>query len=377
MLACEYRFTHMSSTALHILFKARHSNSLCRQPESRFYAPGGDPPPNVTACRKSSYRVSGNHSQSSINGVYYQASQLVHGHSYYTKATGKATRVLYWMPGAGGKWVVADQIGRGFRAVQPDGSTPAFGPPSGSIWLVLGDSWAMETVTVTFFNAGFAGLLCALCAKDFYRSHQHKCAACNTRGQGYGELALMALLLLLAVGGVLVRWARGWLRRRHQRTGARLPQNDAELSGESNELTLFESPFDSSAPDDAVTASWHTRVQEIVELFFQRLAWHDARIVASWVVPTSNDARAQIGSAAAEGLILPMRVRPGARHGPGADPSPARGRGAAAHPRLRDQHRRPRAAHPFRVPWLRPQLLQGVVGRRTPATPCVAPAAMG
>ena len=90
----------------------------------------------------------------SINGIYTRASQTANGHSYYTKGSGAATRVLYWQPQDGGKWILADEVGKSIRAVQPDNSSPTFGPPPTSGWVVrrlglLNNDWVQENIDVS------------------------------------------------------------------------------------------------------------------------------------------------------------------------------------------------------------------------------------
>ena len=79
------------------------------------------------------YEVSGN---ASIDGIYRAAPQTTNGHPYYKKGTSNTARVLYWQPHSGGRWIIADGVGRGFHAVEPNGSSPTFQPPIASGWLV-------------------------------------------------------------------------------------------------------------------------------------------------------------------------------------------------------------------------------------------------
>ena len=101
-------------------------------------------------CCLDGYLVSGSSIQPSINGVYSRASKTANGHSYYTKGSGTATRVLYWAPTSGGKWCVGDVVGKGYRAVAEDGSSPTFGPPRSSGWKAYQNKWVQESsITVS------------------------------------------------------------------------------------------------------------------------------------------------------------------------------------------------------------------------------------
>ena len=97
-------------------------------------------------CCLDGYLVSGSSIQPSINGVYSRASKTANGHSYYTKGSGTATRVLYWRQKYG-KWNIANHVSctSCFRAMEPSKSSPTFGPPRASGWLVWNKKWVQES----------------------------------------------------------------------------------------------------------------------------------------------------------------------------------------------------------------------------------------
>ena len=96
------------------------------------------------------YFVSGSSAQPTINGIYEKTSQNINGHPYYLKGAGsQQKRTMYWTPDAGGKWVITEEYNKNFYAVEPDGSTPIFGPVNLDQWLTLVTSWQSESsVTV-------------------------------------------------------------------------------------------------------------------------------------------------------------------------------------------------------------------------------------
>ena len=95
------------------------------------------------------YTVSGSSHQPTVNGVYNKVALTVNGHAYYTKGTGTDARVMYWQPPAsGGQWVIADQVGKSFRASEAQQATPVFGPPHRSGWLSWNKKWVPEASIV-------------------------------------------------------------------------------------------------------------------------------------------------------------------------------------------------------------------------------------
>ena len=89
--------------------------------------------------------MSGSSSQPAINGVYDKSSNTTDGHPYYTKGAGSQTRVMYWISDHGGKWIIADEIGKHLRAIEPDGATPTFGPAVLNGWLTWKKKWQVES----------------------------------------------------------------------------------------------------------------------------------------------------------------------------------------------------------------------------------------
>ena len=213
------------------------------------------------------YHVVGSPRQSSVAGVYSEVPDAVNGSSYFANnATGDSSRVLYWTPDMGGKWVIADRIGQGLRAVQPDGSAPTSDAPPEAGWLVWSgreSSWvpaaAEFSVKADRPRLGYTGLLCAVCAHGFYRSGPHRCSACNSESEKLQAAAALLVLLLLALGGLVFYLVRG---RRCRRPSSAV--SDDGITRESQELTLFESPLDSSidAPEDTARPNWCTRVND-------------------------------------------------------------------------------------------------------------------
>ena len=133
-----------------------HWSNLLKRGLSTF---SGFLPPNICATKAvccadlaRAYVVSGSRYQPSINGIYVRTSEAVHGHSYYTKRTGTDTRVLYWTPTSGGNWCMGSAVGKGYRAIEPDGSSPTFGPPQSPAWKAWGENKKMvqeSSITVS------------------------------------------------------------------------------------------------------------------------------------------------------------------------------------------------------------------------------------
>ena len=137
----------------------------------------------------SGYTVAGSTTQPSINGVYHSNGDAVF-------ANGDGSRVLYWQPGDGGKWVIADAVGTGFRASEARGASPAGADngPRGSWhnWFTYlptayTDSWRAEpSVTVTHGGAGSGTAQCLPDATASTAFTEVDCSAvpCPARSSG-------------------------------------------------------------------------------------------------------------------------------------------------------------------------------------------------
>ena len=55
---------------------------------------------------------------------------------------------MYWISDYGGKWVIAEEIGKRIRAVEPDGSTPTFGPAVLNGWFTWYNKWHVESSVI-------------------------------------------------------------------------------------------------------------------------------------------------------------------------------------------------------------------------------------
>jgi hypothetical protein len=77
--------------------------------------------------------------------MYSPNGRFHNGFEVYTKRD--SSQLLYWIPGAGGKWIIADAIGSGFRASEPNGASPSGMAGPGSKWLTWKEpssQWALD-----------------------------------------------------------------------------------------------------------------------------------------------------------------------------------------------------------------------------------------
>ena len=82
----------------------------------------------------------GSANQPDVNGVFTANGQTQNG---LPVRSNRAGLVLYWTRDGGGKWVIANAIGSGLLARQPDGTDPdgTMGPAAGGSWA----SWNRRT----------------------------------------------------------------------------------------------------------------------------------------------------------------------------------------------------------------------------------------
>ena len=78
--------------------------------------------------------VSGAVAQPSVNGVYTESAQVLHGHRCFAGGMAGQRRLMYWTPSDGGHWVIAESAQSSFRAIEPDASTPQSGPGLATSW---------------------------------------------------------------------------------------------------------------------------------------------------------------------------------------------------------------------------------------------------